>query len=83
MGFSIQDTTTLAKPFYKSWTIIFNAIAFLVVVINQFIPFLQLIPFSDPTISKNASDLVFALLTLLNIILRFRTTVPVTGISIK
>lgn len=66
-----------AKPLKESWTIWFNGLSLLAVIINQFMP-LTSVFFTDPATAKNINDLLVAIIAVVNILLRFKTDRPVS-----
>ncbi len=75
------ETNVVVKPktFYLSLTLIFNALVVVLGLLNQFtdIHFIQLLV-HDPVTAQKVADLLVALIALINVILRFRTTQPLT-----
>lgn len=66
-----------AKSIFQSWTLWFNALSLLAVLINQFAPLTPVV-INDPDLAKNVNDLLLAVLAVVNILLRFKTDRPVS-----
>ncbi len=67
----------LSKSVFKSWTIWFNIVSAIIVVLNQISPFSAIV-IHDTTVARNVSDLISALIVIGNILLRFKTNSKVT-----
>jgi len=73
---TVTTPVTSAKVFYKSWTIWFNVLSFLLVILNQALPIAPSL-IHDAGTAKNVGDLISAIIVVVNVLLRFKTTNPV------